>query len=134
MERPPIADTPAGIVTEFLHAFMSGDIEHARLLASDEFSFQAPLQQGHGSRQSYFSGAAAKTRYVKAIRILQQWEDGTNVSTLYELVVRTPNGIAAMPVSEWHTVENGKVTSSFMVFDTGAVAAELMRDALASGH
>jgi hypothetical protein len=134
MDKHVTMSSPAEIVSEFLYAFASGDIGHAWLLASDDFSFQGPLHQGYGSKDIYFSGARDKIRFIKSLHILRQWEDCINVSTLYELVIHTANGTAAMPVSEWHTVEDGKVTSSFMVFDSNAPAAQLMRDALAAMH
>jgi hypothetical protein len=54
------------------------------------------------------------------------------VSTLYELTVQTPNGTAAMPVSEWHVVEAGKLKSTFLMFDSNASAIQLLHDALAA--
>ncbi len=118
------------LVVTFLNAFMSGDTETAERLVGDDFSFRASLREGVGDRAAYFAGAKAKAKYIEDFRVLRQWEDGDDVSTLYELDIRTPQGSATVPMSEWHTVRDGKIGSTFMVFDGDAKAVHLMRDAL----
>lgn len=113
---------------------MSGDIDRARRMVSEDFSFQAPLHEGHGSKSAYFAGAEEKTRFIHAFRILRQWADGDDVSTVYELDIQTPEGTATMAMSEWHTVHAGLVTSTYMVFDSSASAARLLGNALGAHH
>lgn len=122
------------IVGEFLHAFMSGDIRTASALAREDFSFRAPLLAGRGDKAAYFAGASDKARFIHRFHILRQWGDDSEVSTLYELEIRTPDGGATLPVSEWHTVEADQITSTFMVFDTAAAAVQLLRRALGGHH
>ena len=62
--------------------------------------------------------------------LLRQWQDGDDVSTAYEIDVRTAAGAATMLLHEWHTVANGQLRSSVMAFDTAAPAARLLHDAL----
>lgn len=126
--------TPAQAVTAFLQAFMSGDIDRARHMVSEDFSFQAPLHDGRGSKSAYFAGAETKTRFIRAFRILRQWADGDDVSTVYELDIHTPEGDATMAISEWHTVHAGRVTSTHMVFDSSSRAAQLLGHALGAHH
>lgn len=38
------------IVTDFLQAFMSGNVEKASKMVRDDFSFRAPMHQGYGSK------------------------------------------------------------------------------------
>src|SRR5690242_9220849 len=126
--------TPSALVSAFLHAFMSGDIERASAMVSENFSFRAPLHEGLGDKAVYFAGAERKTRFIRALRILRQWADGEEVSTVYELDIQTPEGAATMSMSEWHTVREGRIAATYMVFDSAAKAAALLRNALGPHH
>lgn len=125
---------PAQIVSDFLRAFFSGQIERARGLTTEAFTFTAPLQAGAGSRDEYFAGARAKAALIRGVHILRQCEAAEEVATLYRLEVACPQGAASLLVSEWHRVRNERLTSACMLFDTGSDAVRLMRDALAGNH
>ena len=129
-----MSTTPSELVTSFLQAFMSGDVEKASSMVSKDFSFRAPMHQGEGGKAAYFAGAERKTRFIDAFRILRQWQDGDDVCTVYELDVRTPEGSATMAMSEWHTIQAGYVRSTYMVFDSAAGATTLLRNALGASH
>lgn len=126
--------TPSGIVTEFLEAFLSGEIGKASAMVREDFSFRAPLLDSPGGKAAYFAGAREKTRFIAGFRVLRQWADGNDVSTLYELDIRTPEGTATMALSEWHAVEGDQLASTFMVFNGSARAAQLLRNALGHSH
>lgn len=49
---------------------------------------------------------------------------------MYELDVQTPMGNASMLMREWARVRDGRVAATTMIFDTGARAVALMREAL----
>lgn len=119
----------AAVVQRYLEVFLSGDIDAAQRLVRRDFRFRAPLIEV-GSRDTWFAGAEAKMRYIRGFRVLRQWHEGADVSTLYELDVRTAAGSAHLLVHEWHTVEDGQLASSVMLFDTSARAAQLLHDAL----
>jgi limonene-1,2-epoxide hydrolase len=123
--------TPAQIVNAFLQAFFSGDVETALGLTSEDFTFTAPYQISESSRERFFAGAAEKAALIRGIQILRQCESGCDVATLYRLEVACPEGSASLLVTEWHKVQEGRVTSTCMMFDTGSDAVALMRDALA---
>lgn len=129
-----MSNRAAQIVTEFLHEFMTGSIEKASHMVRDDFWFRAPLHEGRGDKAGYFAGAQRKMQYIRALRILRQWADGDDVSTVYELDIATPAGAATMAVSEWHRVEDGRLASTFMVFHGSAPAARLLGEALGSHH
>lgn len=124
--------TASSIVAQFLKAFMSGDIETARRMAAEDFQFRAPLHQGEGGKEAYFAGAEKKASFIQGFRILRQWEDASDVSTVYELDLGTSDSHAPIVMSEWHKVRDGRIASALMVFDTNARAVGLMRNALAS--
>ena len=54
---------PAGIVTEFLTAFYSGDVDRARDLVADDFTFRAPLVEPVATKEAYFAGAPEKVQF-----------------------------------------------------------------------
>jgi hypothetical protein len=101
----------------------------ARAMLTDDFSFRAPLVD-EGSQASFFASGDEKSALVRGFRVLRQWEDGDDVSTLYELDVETKAGAASMLMYEWHHVRDGSIDSTVMVFDTVAPAAELIRNEL----
>jgi hypothetical protein len=116
-------------VTRFLSAFHGGRTADARALVADDFSFRAPLVD-EGSKEIFFAGADEKSALVRGFRVLRQWEDGGDVSTVYEIDVVTAAGAATMPMYEWHHVRGDLIDSTVMVFDTVAPAAELIREEL----
>lgn len=126
--------SPSQVVTTFLRAFMSGDVDAASRMTSEEFYFRAPLHEGPGSKAAYFAGAEHKTRFIHAFRILRQWSEGSEVCTVYELDIHTPEGSATMAMSEWHTVKGELIASTYMVFDSAAKAARLLGNALGLHH
>lgn len=122
------------IVQDFLQAFMSGETARARSLVADDFAFRAPMHDGEGGQDAYFAGAEEKVRFIRGFRILHQWQDGDEVSTVYELDLGTYENHAVMRISEWHSVSGGKIASALMVFDTNAPAVHAMRVALHAHH
>jgi ketosteroid isomerase-like protein len=138
MPAPPNGDAPAAdaasVVAEFLTAYFSGDLNRAQSLVSDDFVFQAPLVEQHATKEVFFGGAEQKIALVRGIRILRSWVDGEEVSTVYEIDVRTEAGAASMRMHEWHTVRDGLLVSTVMTFDSSARAALLMHQALMSPH
>ncbi|MBO0689498.1 MAG: hypothetical protein J2P40_08000 [Candidatus Dormibacteraeota bacterium] len=129
-------DGPAAVVTEFLTAFFSGEIDRARSLVADDFTFRAPLVGAAATKEAYFAGAAEKVQFVRGMRILRQWQDGPagEVSSVYELDVETPAGSDSLLMGEWHRVRERLLASTVMIFDTGARAAQLLGGALAAQH
>jgi hypothetical protein len=83
-----------------------------------------------GSQEVFFAGAEEKSALVRGFRVLRQWEDADDVSTLYEIDVETKAGAASMLMFEWHHVRDSSIDSTVMVFDTIAPAAELIRTEL----
>lgn len=120
----------AHVVRNFLQAVMSGEIAVARDMVCDDFVFRTPTHDGIGGLRDYFAAAEERAPFVRRFRILHQWEDGNEVSTLYELDLGTPTHHAAMRINEWHSVDDTRVASAIMVFDTNAAAVRALRGAL----
>jgi ketosteroid isomerase-like protein len=119
---------PDEIVTGYLTAFFAGDIATARGLVHEDFRFVAPLDSG--GIDQFFAGAERKAALIREFRIRRLWSDADETSTVYELDVETAAGSASLPVFEWVKVRGGRIAATTMIFDTGAPAVQLMRDAL----
>jgi hypothetical protein len=117
---------PSEIVTRFLSSYHGGRIADARAMITEDFSFRAPLVD-EGSQEVFFAGAEEKSALVRDFRVLRQWEDGDDISTLYEIEIETEAGAASMLMHEWHHIRDGSIDSTVMVFDTVSRAAELIR-------
>ncbi|MGH9054437.1 MAG: hypothetical protein ACRDYY_01005 [Acidimicrobiales bacterium] len=128
----PVRPSAGAVVTEYLTAYLSGDIARAQSMVSADFSFRAPLIEVTATKDVFFAGSDRKAGYIRAFRILRQWESDDEVSTLYEIDVETSAGTASLLMHEWHTISAGQIASSVMLFDTAASAAMLLHDALAA--
>jgi YHS domain-containing protein/ketosteroid isomerase-like protein len=110
----------AQVVTEYLTAYASGDVDRTMSLVTDDFALRMPSQQvaGADARDEIAALVAHIAPYARGYQMIRQWEDGDEISSFYELKLEAPGGLVSMPISQWDTVRSGKLRSSFMVFDT----------------
>ncbi len=108
---------PNVIVDRYLDSFYRGDFDTARTLLSNDLSFKGPFVQVDGADR-FVASADGLRQIVRGHRTLRQWQDGNEVSTLYQMQLETPAGKGSVLVSEWNTVREGKVASAVLVFDT----------------
>lgn len=109
-------------MNRYLSAFYVGDFEGARLLVNESFSFEGPFLSVDG-RDAFFEGAEGLKAIVRGHRVLRQWEEDDEVSTVYELDLETPVGSGTVPMAEWHRVEDGQLVFSRVLFDSVAFRA-----------
>jgi SnoaL-like domain len=112
-------DDVGAVVVEYLTAFYTGDFDRARTLLAPNFSFRGPFLQIQG-RDGFFAGAQGLRPIVRGHRLLRQWVDGTEVCSIYDVTLETPSGSGSVPMSEWHTVHAGRLTTALVLFDTTA--------------
>ena len=108
---------PNVIVDRYLDSFYRDDFDTARTLLSNDLSFKGPFVQVDGADR-FVASADGLRQIVRGHRTLRQWQDGNEVSTLYQMQLETPAGKGSVLVSEWNTVREGKVASAVLVFDT----------------
>lgn len=115
---------PAGVVNAYLTAFYTADLESARPLLAEDFSFHGPFVQLSG-RDPFLDSAAGLKPIVRGHRLLRQWADGDEVCSWYDVGLQTPVKSGAVTMSEWHAVREGKLVSGRVVFDAAAFRAFL---------
>ena len=104
-------------VNEYLNWFYTGDFERARSVVAEDFSFIGPFLKVEG-KNSFFAGADGLRKIVCGHRLLRQWEDHSEVSSVYEVAIKTQAAEGSLLMSEWHTVSNGELVSGRIIFDT----------------
>jgi ketosteroid isomerase-like protein len=110
------------VFREYLDRFTTGDLEGARDLLAEDFSFHGPMLQAEG-RDAFLEGASGLGPIVRGNEMLRQWEDGEEVCSVYEFKVETPAGAGSIPMTEWVRVRDGKLVSARVIFDTAQMAA-----------
>ncbi len=113
---------PASVVAEYLTAFYRGDLDRVGQVLAQGFAFEGPFLRVEG-RDGFLAGAEGLRSIVRGHRLLHQWDDGTDVSSVYEVDLETPGGRGSVLMSEWHTVRDGQLVSGRVVFDTAAFRA-----------
>lgn len=109
-------------VNKYLTAFYGGDFDSAKSVVADAFSFEGPFLTVSG-KDAYFEGAGGLKAIVRGHRVLRQWDDGDDVSTIYEVDFETLAGTGTVPMAEWHRVELGRLISGRVLFDSLAFRA-----------
>ena len=114
--------SPAILVNRYLTAFYSGDFPTARELVAANFHFKGPFVEA-SNKEAYFSSAALLAPVVKGHKLLQQWQEGNEVCSIFDVKLETPAGNGTITMSEWHTIENDQLHSGRVILDTAAFRA-----------
>ena len=107
--------TPREIVTSYYAAFDRHDFAAARQLMDDGFRFSGPMMGANSPEELFAQMQAFECEFQN--RILQLVESGSTVAVLSECTFTQPFS-ATIRMSEWFTVEGGKLTSSTLIYDT----------------
>ncbi len=106
------------IVDEFYDATNNRkDVKATAMLITEDISFVGPLMQTSGAKEylallEKFLPSHVETRMVK------QLEDGNDVCSIYDLVLKTPTGeTITIPMVDWLQVSNGKVAKQRIYYD-----------------
>jgi len=105
------------VVSEYLGALAGSDLDRARGLLTDDFTFRGPGMQRAVDREIFLSEFGRKYDHVGDLRVLRQAEHDGHVASLYELDARTAHGATTF-LMMWNTVRDGRIESALLVFDT----------------
>jgi len=107
------------VVNAYLTPFYLGDFEKASAVVSQDFVFVGPFLQVE-SREKFFKEAEGLRTIVRGHRLLKQWSDSNNVSSIYDVDFETPAGAGSLVMSEWHVLRDGELVSGRIIFDAAA--------------
>jgi ketosteroid isomerase-like protein len=110
------------LVNRYLDAFYLGDFESARTLVAEDFKFEGPFVKT-SDRESFFFSARPLSCIVRGHHLLRQWEEGNEVSSVYEVRLVTPVKSGTVVMSDWHIVGERVIDSSRVIFDSMAFRA-----------
>lgn len=114
--------TLKALVNGYLDAFYKGDFDTAGTFLSEDFKFKGPFVEA-SNKMDYFKSAGGLSSIVRGHKVLRQWEDGGEVSSIHEVRLETPSGSGSIVMSEWYVVRDGKLVSGRVILDTGAFRA-----------
>jgi hypothetical protein len=106
------------LVNEFYEVTnKSKDADRIRPFIADNFSFVGPLAQTFGAEEFIALNKGFLPVHVET-RILEQFENGSEVCSIYELDLRKPNGdIFTTKMADWVTVRHGRMAEQRIYYD-----------------
>lgn len=112
----------AGVYRTYLRLFTSGDKAGAAELLTEDFRFHGPMLRSEG-KAAFLEGSEPLCPIMRGADVHRQWEEGDEVCSIYDFKIETPAGVVAIPMAEWTTFRDGKLTSARLFFDTAAITA-----------
>lgn len=106
---------PIDIVKSYFEAIEKHDFQKARALMHDRFKFTGPMMEANNPEELFAKMKEMCCEFT--MRVLHIAEAGNTVGVLADCVMTKPASLT-LRMSEWLTVENGKLVSSNLVYDT----------------
>jgi ketosteroid isomerase-like protein len=103
------------VVKSYYAAFDTHDFARARALMRDDFRFVGPMMEANSPEELFSKMKAFDCDFEN--HLLQMAENGNTVAALYDCIFTRPF-MATIRMSEWFTVEGGKIASANLVYDT----------------
>lgn len=107
---------PKAIFAQFLEALCAKDLKAASALLHDDFEFSSPVVQTRG-KADFVEKMAPLLPIVAGHRMLAQLGEGQSVASLYEFMIETPKGKAAVVMSEWVELKDNRLWKSRLIFN-----------------
>ena len=99
-------------------AYEGPDLDLMESVIDPDIRFLGPLQEVSGSA-GYLEINRQLLPAIVASRMTVQFEAGDEVCSIYEMDLRTPAGsVLTVPMSDWITVRDGRVTRQVVHYDT----------------
>ena len=107
-------------VRKYYEAFDKHDFQGARALLHDKFRFTGPMMQTNSPEEFFEKMQGFNCEFKN--RMLHLVESGNTVGALLDCSFTKPFS-ATIRMSEWFAVENGKILSSDVIYDTRQMPA-----------
>jgi hypothetical protein len=96
-------------------------------LLAEDFTFIGPVDQTRGI-DAFMTLNQGFFPMVTGMRMLQQFENGDDVCSIYEIDFKPPTGeTLILKVADWVTVKNGKMVEERLYYDAREYAAAVGR-------
>ena len=106
------------IFVAYLDAFTAGDIETAKQYLAEDFQFDGPFVKAE-SKDEFFSQISPDLiTMTRGYKLLQQFEAGDELCSIYEYNIETPVGQGAIYMTEWNKVQDNQLKSARLLFDS----------------
>jgi ketosteroid isomerase-like protein len=106
---------PIEIARNYYAAFDAHDFAKARALMADDFRFEGPMMSTSSPEELFQAMKAFQCEFTN--RLKHMVESGNTVATLFDSEFSKPFQ-ATIRMSEWLTIDNGKIKSAVLVYDT----------------
>lgn len=111
-----------GKALDIVNKFLQGQDDS---VVADDFKFIGPVDQTEG-KEAFMKLNAAFFPLVRGMRMLQQFENGNNVCSIYEMDLEMPSGKKpTLKIADWAVVKSGKIVQSQIVYDPRDYVAEM---------
>ncbi len=107
----------AATATAYIDAVGAGRWDEVAASLSPDATFEIAGGGRHEGAAAFLAAFDGLKPIIERNDIRSVIADGDRVCVLYDFVTRTPVG--AVVSAEWLTVENGKIVSSYLLFDKG---------------
>ena len=112
---------PAQVVENYLNAIEQGDFDRARACLSDKFYYLGPTAS-FNDPESFIENIWHVGQILHHIETRKTFVDGNDVCTIMDFHVHFDER-KSVPVVQWTTVENGKISRIEVFFDATDYAA-----------
>ena len=120
-------DSPEEVFRAFRKSMLAGDDHWHKLLAKD-VSLTGPLAATTGKEQ-FIEVNVPFFASIRGSELHRHVVSGKLVVTEITTTVAAPGSIdIPLEVSEWYEIENGKITSLRVYFDSSALRAQMKRE------
>jgi hypothetical protein len=102
------------VVTNYHNAWISGDVEAARVYLNDELDFQGSIDTFHRA-DDFIVGLTMFQKMLRGVKLIQSLYSETGAALLYDCDTMSPAGI--IRTAEFFEVRDGKIKSIRLVFD-----------------
>lgn len=105
------------VASRYIDAVGSGRWDEVSALVHPEATFEIAGGGRHEGHTAFLAAFDALKPIIERNEIRSILADGDRVCVLYDFVTRTPVG--GVVSAEWLTIDDGKIRSSFLLFDKG---------------
>ena len=98
------------IVNKLIDSWNRKDLDAVESLINDNVVINWPLSEIRG-KEAFMRFAKEMNKSLRQLRVKDQFEKGSSVVTILEVVLEVPDGELVIQAAEYAKVENGKLAS-----------------------